>query len=141
MTSSWWSIVTVSLCHWYVSVKKVAVTALPFQPALLPSYPHWKRKFNFAKSIYARMCHWNFKSLSNDHVLSRIDLGSVIFVRQNRVFLLFSYFYLFFFLWSLLSPRNRGKQKPWLLYDKLGEVWKGNLGVLEFPFFPKKTLT
>ena len=78
---------------------KWAVTVLPFQPALLPSYPHWKRKFTFAKSIYASMYHWNFKSLSNDHELSRIDLWSVIFVRQKRGF--FYYFFLFFFYCSI----------------------------------------
>ena len=70
---------------------------LPFQPALLPSYPHWKRKFTFAKSIYASMYHWNFKSLSNDHELSRIDLWSVIFVRQKRGFFYF-FLFLFFFI-------------------------------------------
>ena len=116
---------------------KRAVTVLPFQPALLPSYPHWKRKFNFAKSIYASMYHWNFKSLSNDHELSRIDLWSVIFVRQKRVFF---YYYYFFFFYCNCCRWETGEQTLITLSQNLVKYEKEILGCWNFHFSPKKTL-
>ena len=83
------------------------------------------------------MCHWNFKSLSNDQELSRIDLRSVIFVRQKRVFLLFIYL---FFIVTAVSKKQGKTETLITLSQNLVKYGKEILGCWNFHFSLQKNL-
>ena len=87
------------------------------------------------------MCHWNFKSLSNDQELSRIDLRSVIFVRQKRVFLLFIYLFIYLFFIVTAVSKKQGKRETLItLSQNLVKYGKVILGCWDFHFSLQKNL-